>query len=168
MTGGVIVELQYKTLLESRTMQKLFYFLHTVRFSLLYLLLFKSNATEFLHFPLSATHVARARPEPSLGLLLADGASTSALAASQVSDATRFEALVARRSCPTRALEFDASRFAPALLSRRALLKSRGLAENDVPIDVVDLVRLRWSSAPPTTRPIHVHINFERGVPVNE
>ena len=100
--------------------------------------------------------------ESPLELLLTDRLPTALLSATN-SPTERFEAFVALRSSPTRSIEFDARRFAPALLSRRALLASLGV--HDVRIDVVDLVRLRWSSEPPSSSPVRVRINFERGEP---
>ena len=94
--------------------------------------------------------------EPPLELLLADRPSPAPPTA-----ATQFEALVARRRSLAGAFELDARRFAPALLSRRALLEAHGIY--DVPVDMVDLVRLRWPAAAPSTQLVRVRLSFERG-----
>ena len=118
------------------------------------------STTSGLAQPLVSTSL-REHFEPPLDLLLASRV-PSALSSAAHLWATKFEAIVVHRSTPTHSLEFDARRFAPALFSRQELLASHGI--NDVPIDVVDLVRLRWSSTPPSTQPVRVHINLERGV----
>ena len=91
--------------------------------------------------------------EPPLELLFADRPSPAPPTA-----ATKFEAIVARRRSLAGGLEFDARRFAPALLSRRALLDARGI--HDVPVDMVDLVRLRWPAAAPSTQLVRVRLSF--------
>lgn len=116
--------------------------------------------------PLAIT-AQRERFEPPLellrpDLLLSDQQSDQASSATATTGRpTRFEAIGARPRPLAGRVEFDARRFAPALLSRRELLDARGL--HDAPIDMVDLVRLRWSSAHPADQLVRARLSFDRG-----
>ena len=111
--------------------------------------------------PPTASTCLRERSEPPPELLLASRQSPASGSTPDLM-ATKFEAIVAQRSIPTHSLEFNARHFASSLLSRRELLASRGM--DNEPIDMVDIVRLRWSSAPSSAHHVRVYINFERGV----